>query len=129
MNIVNDLHEQLAAICPIHGISIGDENDKGTWLIDFQPQATAPQRAAAIQLLAQFNIQSAQQQIQHSLAREQAAQAEARLATQLRTLTPQQAVDYIETTVTNLATAKQVLKIMARMLIAMRDKVFPDLPE
>jgi hypothetical protein len=57
------------------------------------------------------------------------ARSEAALTTQLRTLTPQQAVNYIETNVTNLATAKDVLKIMARMLIAMRDKVFPDLPE
>jgi hypothetical protein len=41
----------------------------------------------------------------------------------LRTATPQQAVDYIENNVTNLATAKEVLKLMARMLIVLRDKV------
>jgi len=64
-----------------------------------------------------------------SLARFSSARGEAALASQLRTLTPQQAVDYIETNVTNLASAKAVLKIMARILIAMRDQVWPDLPE
>lgn len=57
------------------------------------------------------------------------ARSQAALATQLRTLTPQQAVDYIETNVTNLATAKDVLKILARIVIAMRDEVWPDLPD
>lgn len=57
------------------------------------------------------------------------ARGNAKLSTQLRTLTPQQAVDYIETNVTNLATAKDVLKIMARILIALRDEAWPDLPD
>lgn len=54
---------------------------------------------------------------------------EASLAIQLKSLTPAQAVQYIETNVINLATAKDVLKIMARMLIALRDQQWPDLPE
>jgi len=61
--------------------------------------------------------------------RRENARNEASLATQLKALTPQQAVDYIETNVKDLASAKNVLKIMARMLIAMRDEVFPELPE
>jgi len=62
-------------------------------------------------------------------SRKAGARTEAALATQFKTLTPQQAVDYIETNVTSLATAKTVLKIMARILIAMRDEIWPDLPE
>ena len=54
---------------------------------------------------------------------------EAALATEFKILTPAQAVAYIETNVTTLASAKAVLKIMARILIAMRDKTWPDLPE
>lgn len=54
---------------------------------------------------------------------------EAVLATQLKSLTPQQAVNYIENNVTNLATAKDALKIMTRILIALRDEVWPGLPE
>ena len=66
---------------------------------------------------------------QRSKARQQAAKAEAALATQFRTLTPQGAIDYIETNVTTLATAKTVLKIMARILIAMRDEMWADMAE
>jgi hypothetical protein len=47
----------------------------------------------------------------------------------LKTLTPAQAVAYIETNVTSLATAKTVLKVMARILIALRDETWPDLPD
>jgi hypothetical protein len=54
---------------------------------------------------------------------------EAMLATELKTLTPAQAVQYIESNVTDLPSAKRVLKIMARILIALRDEAWPDLPE
>lgn len=54
---------------------------------------------------------------------------EASLAVELKSLTPQEAVNYIENNVTNLATAKDVLKIMARMMIAMRDELWSNLPE
>jgi hypothetical protein len=62
-------------------------------------------------------------------ARRRAAIGEAGLATVLKSLTPVQAENYIETNVTNLASAKAVIKIMARMLIAMRDEVWPGLAE
>lgn len=51
------------------------------------------------------------------------AKAELSLTGALKTATPQQAVNYIETNVTNLATAKEVLKLMARMLIVLRDQM------
>ena len=51
------------------------------------------------------------------------AKAEIALTGALRTATPQQAVNYIENNVTNLATAKEVLKLMVRMLIVLRDQV------
>lgn len=41
------LHVAVAAVCPIDGVAIVDPADKATWRIDFQPQATGPQRAAA----------------------------------------------------------------------------------
>jgi hypothetical protein len=55
------------------------------------------------------------------------AKTEAALAIALKSLTPAQAITYIDTTVTNIASAKTVLKVMVRMLIAMRDEVWPDL--
>lgn len=64
-----------------------------------------------------------------AILRKSNSKTEARLSTQLKILTPQRAVDYIETNVKDLASAKAVIKIMARMLIAMRDEVWPELPE
>jgi len=40
-----------------------------------------------------------------------------------------QATSYIDSNVTDLASAKTVLKAMARMIIALRDSKWPDLPE
>jgi len=62
-------------------------------------------------------------------ARKAVAVNEAKLATELRTLTATEAVAYVENNVTTLATAKTVIKIMVRLLIALRDETWPDLPE
>lgn len=62
-------------------------------------------------------------------ARKNMAKSNAKMATTIKSLTPKQAVDYIEKNVTNIATAKTVMKVMARMLISMRDEIWPDLPE
>lgn len=53
------------------------------------------------------------------------AKNEAALATALKALTP----DYIESNVATLAQAKAVMKIMVRLLIALRDATWPDLAE
>jgi hypothetical protein len=62
-------------------------------------------------------------------ARWEYASSEAALASVLKNVTPQEAVDWINTSVTDLASAKVALKYMARMLIALRDAVMPELPE
>lgn len=80
-------------------------------------------------IIAAHNYQARQEQRTKIENRQINSASEANLASQLRTLTPQQAVDYIETNVTNLASAKTVMKIMVRMLIALRDAQFPELPE
>jgi hypothetical protein len=91
--------------------------------------------------------------------RQNNAVTEARLSAQLRTVTPQQAVDYAVQQITNgvsettalnafdnaatFAAVKpilrtmlisiyrivDILKLMARILIAMRDQIWPELPE
>ena len=62
-------------------------------------------------------------------ARKAAAKGEAALSTALKNITPAEAVAYINKHVTDLQSAKAVLKLMARMLIALRDEVWPDMPE
>ena len=92
--------------------------------VGFTRQLSAEERDQVISLCKYGDLVPTAMQLRRENAR-----AEAALAAQLKTLTPQEAVDYIETNVTTLASAKTVLKIMARMLIAMRDQIWPDLPE
>lgn len=41
------LHERIAAVAPIDGVSVGVEEKKDTWRIDFKKEATEDQIAAA----------------------------------------------------------------------------------
>lgn len=52
---VANLDLMLRAIAPIDGISIGNEADKRTWRIDFAPEATDAQKAAAKAFVASFD--------------------------------------------------------------------------
>ena len=61
--------------------------------------------------------------------RMQRAKGNAALVLEMKTITGDQAVAWIENNVTSLATAKTVLKIMARMIVALRDQTWPDLPD
>lgn len=110
------------------GITTGGCNSNGVvWAADGMTEIQMRADVAAI--IAAHNPAVYEQAEATRKARRANAQAEAKLAAQLRSLTPQQAVDYIETNVTNLASAKTVIKIMARMLIAMRDEIWPEMSE
>jgi hypothetical protein len=41
------LHEQIAAVAPMRGLVIGNEADKATWVVDFDPLATTAEKNAA----------------------------------------------------------------------------------
>jgi hypothetical protein len=62
-------------------------------------------------------------QIEQIEARIALARAELSLTEALQKATPQQAVNYIENNVTSLQTAKVVLKLMARLIIILRDQI------
>jgi hypothetical protein len=49
------LDAQLRAVAPIEGVSIGRWSDKRSWRIDFLPQATTAERAAARAVLDAFD--------------------------------------------------------------------------
>lgn len=56
MNTARRLHEALAAAAiPIDGVSIGRDDDRLTWRIDFRPEATDEQRSVASRLLETFD--------------------------------------------------------------------------
>jgi len=49
------LHTALETICPVLGVSIGDQSDKRTWRIDYADGTTKEQEQALQQLLATFD--------------------------------------------------------------------------
>jgi len=53
--LVVQLHEAIAAVCPIVGVSVGDPDDKNTWSIDYAPEATQDEKDAADAVLAAFD--------------------------------------------------------------------------
>ncbi len=54
MNI-QKLHHQIAAVCPIVGVSVRAPGDKTTWRIDFADAATNAEIAAASAVVAAFD--------------------------------------------------------------------------
>lgn len=62
MRIIQQLHEQISAVCPVAGVSIGRIDDKATWRIDFADAATTQQRASAAAVVSAFDVTAAQQQ-------------------------------------------------------------------
>lgn len=61
MTITSLLHERIESVCPISGVSLGSHNDKSTWRINFRPEATPVQRAAAQTVLDAFDVATEEQ--------------------------------------------------------------------
>lgn len=55
MTLAASLTQAIQSLAPIMGVSIGDPADKGTWRVDFLPEATQEQRDAATACLAAFD--------------------------------------------------------------------------
>ncbi|MGO3934774.1 hypothetical protein [Rhodopseudomonas pseudopalustris] len=54
MPLACELHIRIAAVCPIHGVSIGAEDDRATWTVSFDGAATDAQKSAAYGIIAAF---------------------------------------------------------------------------
>ena len=65
------LHNDVVAVCPLTGISLGDETDKSTWRVNFKPEATDQQKADAQAVIDAFDI-AAWEEAQASEAQRQA---------------------------------------------------------
>ena len=56
MSLPSDVQAAVAVVCPVVGVSIGDQNDKSTWRVDFTPDATDAQKAAAAQAITNYDL-------------------------------------------------------------------------
>ena len=54
--LIHLLDQQIKAVCPIDGVSIGRKDDKTTWRIDFKSKATQAQKDAAQLVVDNFDI-------------------------------------------------------------------------
>lgn len=54
-NVIAALHLAVAAVCPIEGVSLGAQDDKETWRIDFSSGASDEQKAAAQAVVTAFD--------------------------------------------------------------------------
>ena len=79
------VHAAVAAVCPIHGVSIGRKDDKGTWRIDFQASATDEQRQAAMLAISALDLAveraKPKPKTREEILEERLAALEAKLAT------------------------------------------------
>lgn len=49
------LHDAIAAVAPITGVSIGRWDDRTTWRISFRDEATESQKQEALKVLAAYD--------------------------------------------------------------------------
>ena len=110
------LHNRIRNVCPIHGVTIGQKNDKATWRIDFEEEATPQQRIAAQQVLDDFDVAAEEEKERQNKLRqkdiEQQARADA-VVDKFRKATLQQITDYVNVNVTDFASAKALLVKLA----------------
>lgn len=57
LNLSTKLDQKLKVIAPIHGISIGSEDDKSTWEISFKNEATQEEINAALAFIKAVSIE------------------------------------------------------------------------
>lgn len=54
-NLVQYLDSLIKLVAPIHGVSLGKEEDKKTWRVDFKDGASTNQRVAAQRVIDEFD--------------------------------------------------------------------------
>lgn len=54
--MIKQLHDAIANVCPINGVSVGRKADKFTWRINFKPEAADEQKKAALVVIDGFDI-------------------------------------------------------------------------
>ena len=58
-----ELEQAIKRVCPIDGVSVGRWEDRATWRIDLQGDVTKAQRAAALEVVAEFELQDVYENI------------------------------------------------------------------
>lgn len=127
------LTEQILAVCPIAGVSIGQIGDKSTWRVDYTPEATAQQRTDAAAIVAAFDPvahENAEAAIEAQTATIKADAQVASLLVQLKNSTLAQQSTYVDnnTPGTTIAPFKAEVRILLKRMIAVMALIARDRP-
>ena len=101
----------------IEGVSIGDDNNKATWRIDFNSDATIEQRTSAQAVLNSLDYNA---YVQGATMRQDDIKNDALrtdLIDRLKSSTNDQIDNWIDNNVNSLASARQVLKAIVKVLV------------
>ena len=110
--IAEQLHDVVAAVCPITGLSIGDPKDKATWKIHFADTATAAQKKAADKVLKNFDYEAAKAAEEAQVERNAAAMADLAVIARMTDAQLDEAIDSNKDVRVML---KRILKILAAL--------------
>src|SRR5438445_12174124 len=110
------LFNNILAVCPIFGVSVGVWTDKTTWIVDYDPAATTQQRTAATTAIANFDPVAQSNTLTTTAANLVAHKASYStdpafqdMVSRLDNATAAQISTYVQTNVTDLASAKVLL--------------------
>lgn len=118
--VAQRLVEAISVVCPIDGVSLGDLADKTTWRIDYKASATQQQRSDARTVLTNFDPNSLSVEETRVATFNDANGAD--ILSRIRTLTASQIDTYIDNNVTSLATARDFLKKVMRVIVLLTNQ-------
>lgn len=104
---------QIKPVCPIFGVSIGREDDRQTWRVSFKDEATPQQRASAQAQIDTFDLAAYAASEAAESARRVAIhddQLRVDLLGRLKSATAAQISNYVDTNVTDIASARALFK-------------------
>lgn len=116
MIVAAKLDTAIRAVAPIVGVSIGRQDDKSTWRIDFAPEATQAERDAAAAVVTTFDVAAVEAGEAAKVAAIDALVLSARadaVFTALKTATAAEISTHVNTTFPALPVAQRnVLKLL-----------------
>ena len=110
-----ELLRQIEAAAPIVSFSYNLDQPKSTWVIEFKPEATAEQRAAAQAVIDGFDVAAVEGEIETRMAELRADGAVKSLMQRARER-PAQIDNWLAANVTNLAQARTVLGALIKFI-------------
>lgn len=119
----------IRALLVAAGLPVKSVNDAGVITYNAGVDLTPTQRAKETDILEEYYFPSAYTLRKIHETRKNAAYSEGELATLIKTMTPQEAVDWIEANVNGTADVKDYLQELTRMTLGLRDEIWSSMAD